>query len=47
MIGIMILLKGHLAKFLVKYFFSLLMLVSAVLNVRLWEVDTPIKWLEN
>lgn len=46
-IGVLILAKGHLAKFLVKYFFSLLMLVSAVLNVRLRDPTMPIKWLEN
>lgn len=45
--GIMILIKGHLAKFLLKYFFVLLMLISAVLNVRLWDATTPIKRGEN
>ncbi len=43
----MILLKGHLTKFLVKYFFSLLLMVSSVLNVRLRDVSIPIKWSEN
>jgi hypothetical protein len=43
----MILFKGHLARFLMKYFFSLLMVVSAELNVYPWEPTIPIKWLEN
>ena len=43
----MILLKGHLTKFLVKYFFSLLLMVSSVLNVRLRDISIPIKWSEN
>jgi len=49
-IGVLILAKGHLAKFLMKYFFSLLMMVSALLNVRLWNAPMPmnqIPWTEN
>ena len=46
-IGLLILAKGHLTKFLVKYFFSVLMLTSAWLNIRLRDITTPIKWLEN
>ena len=45
--GLLILFKGHLARFLMKYFFSLLMVVSAGLNVYVWEPNVPIKWLEN
>ncbi len=48
--GILILAKGHLAKFLMKYFFSLLMFVSAFLNVRIWNAPMPmsqIPWAEN
>ena len=45
--GVLILLKGHLARFLMKYFFALLMVVSAELNVYSWEPSTPIKWYEN
>lgn len=47
MVGILILFKGYLAKFLVKYYFALLVLISAALNIRLWTKTVPINYPEN
>lgn len=46
-VGVLVLVKWHLAKFLVKYYFALLMLISAFLNVRLWTLQTPINYTAN
>ena len=46
-VGILVLVKWHLAKFLVKYYFALLILISAFLNVRLWTLQTPINYTAN
>ena len=46
-VGILVLIKWHLAKFLVKYYFALLILISAFLNVRLWTLQTPINYTAN
>ena len=46
-VGVLVLVKWHLAKFLVKYYFALLMLISAFLNVRLWTLQTPIHYTAN
>ena len=46
-VGVLVLVKWHLAKFLVKYYFALLILISAFLNVRLWTLQTPINYTAN
>lgn len=45
--GILILIKGYLAKFLVKYYLVILMFISAALNVRLWTLETKIAYEAN
>ena len=42
--GILVLWKGHLARFLMKFFFVFLMVVSWGLNVYMWSPTTPINW---
>ena len=46
-LGILVLVKGHLAKFLIKYYGLLLMLISAELNVRFWTVQDAINYPSN
>lgn len=45
LMGILILIKGYLAKFLLKYYLLLLMLISAMLNVRLWTHGKEIDYI--
>lgn len=47
LMGILVLVKGHLAKFLIKYYGLLLMLISAELNIRFWSVQEAINYPAN
>lgn len=45
--GILVLVKGYLAKFLVKYYIVLLLFISGALNVRLWTLESGINYPAN